>query len=148
MKPRATALSAVRLAKMFLCTSRRTQRAASRACRRARQCSLTCPRGLRAGKLKTSRRCRPVTSHKGDFYGDRLSFVFSTSFRQRFWQFAETLLLSEDGCRNIPRRSCSDTRRSQYFLPRDPPQRPDLSVRGRGGSDQGQAKRRDGSEEI
>src|SRR5579864_6912026 len=60
------------MAKMFLCTSQRSKRAASRACKRVRRCNSTSPRDRRAGRLKTSRLCKPVISAKGDFHGDRL----------------------------------------------------------------------------
>src|SRR5438034_11780143 len=54
MTPRATALLAVRPAKMYSCIFRQSKRAASAACKKARQCSSMSPRDRRAGRLRTS----------------------------------------------------------------------------------------------
>jgi len=57
-------LSAARMAKMFSCTSQQSRRAASRACRRARQCSSTSRKVRRAGKQKTFRLCKAAHAFK------------------------------------------------------------------------------------
>src|ERR1700751_2949329 len=90
MTPRATALSAVRMAKTFSCTSQRSRRAVSRACRRARRCSSTSPKVRRAGKRKTCRRCKPTNLGKGDVFGDRL-FVFLGASMGALYTVAEQL---------------------------------------------------------
>src|SRR5213076_3032422 len=54
MTPRATALLAVRPAKMYSCIFRQSKLAASAACKKARQCSSMSPRDRRAGRLRTS----------------------------------------------------------------------------------------------
>src|ERR1700757_4129613 len=103
MTPKATALSAVRMAKTFSCISRQSRRAVSRACRRARRCNSTSPRVPRAGKRKTCRRCKPTNLGKGDVFGDRL-FVFLrasmialyTVSEQLFEQAANGFLLTRE----------------------------------------------------
>src|SRR5215831_1745282 len=131
--------SAVRMAKMCLCTSRQSSRAVSRACRKARRCNSMSQRVRRAGRQRTCKHFKPGESFKRAVSIVKSPFPFrGVSIRgkaldKRAHGIGLTLT-------NLVKGTLSDPSKIQRFLLADPAQHPNILLGWSGCSSPGQAE--------